>query len=266
MRRASFSGLFGLLLVITLWVGYGFAADEAAATLKFEPQVLKRTLFSNPEHELTITGTIPENSQIVLKIVGPNRSYRLNKSGKGLGFLWLPVGHAEVRDIPGMYVILSSARIADVIPPAARQAAGLVPGFTEVFGLCKVHFEKDPPRAEIGALNQAYISGMIQILKDKGLYHESNDGISISACQFTAKLLHPTAAPLGEYKVFCYGIAEGKVQLLTQGSFLVESEGIVAWLARQAQGGAMVYGILAAVVAVVAGLLAGLIFRSGGTH
>jgi hypothetical protein len=266
LRPASFSWLFALALVMAAWAGCGLAADETAPTLKFEPEILKRTLFTSLTHELTIIGTIPENSEVVLKIVGPDRSYRLNKSGKGLGFVWLPVGHAEVRDIPGMYAILSSVKIADAVSPAAQEAAGLVPGFQEVFSLSKVHFEKAPKKDEAPALNQAYVAGMIQILRDKGLYQERTDAVSISACQFTAKLHHPATAPLGEYKVFCYSIMRGKVQLISQGSFLVESEGIVAWLAKEAQANAGIYGVLAAVVAVVAGLLAGLVFRSGGAH
>ena len=84
--------------------------------------------------------------------------------------------------------------------------------------------------------------------------------------QFKAQLLQPVDGPLGEYRVFCYAIKDGKVQLLTEDGFSVKSSGLGDWLYRQAVTNAVVYGILAALMAIGAGLLVGVIFKKGGGH
>ncbi len=127
----------------------------------------------------------------MLKIVSPNRNYRLNKTGKGLGFVWLPVGHAEIKDIPGMYAILSSAKISSILSPAAQEEAGLSPGFRRSLKKCEVRFENDPPRGSIAGLRREYISGLIRIFKEAGLYQNLEGAVTIEDNRFTAKPCPP---------------------------------------------------------------------------
>lgn len=262
-----------LVICIPLAVLLAFAGSVSGASaisggvgLHTEPQVLERTLFSTPSHTLTITGSCPQGSQVVLKIVSPNRDYRLNKTGKGLGFVWLPVGHAEVKDIPGMYAILSSAKVSSILSPAAQKEAGLSPGFEDVFRTCEVRFENDPPRGSIAGLRREYISGLVRIFKDAGLYQNLEGAVTIEDNRFTAKLVHPAAAPLGEYAIFCYAVRDGKAILLCQDRFLVSSSGLADWLATKARTNPAVYGVFAALMAVAVGLLVGVVFGRGAGH
>jgi hypothetical protein len=242
------------------------SATSGSVALHAEPPVLERTLFSKPSHTLTITGSCPQGSDIVLKIVSPNRNYRLNKAGKGLGFVWLPVGHAEIRDIPGMYAILSSAKISNILSPTGQEEAGLTPGFEEVYKRCEVRFEKDPPPGAVAGLRREYISGLIRIFKEGGLYQNLEGAVSIEGHQFTASLVHPAGAPLGEYAIFCYAVRDGKASLLCQNKFLVTSSGLADWLATKARTDPAVYGVFAALMAVAVGLLVGVVFGRGAGH
>ncbi len=241
-------------------------APEASGALQVEPAVLERTLFCKPFQTVNLTGQCPEGVQIVLKVVSPTRDFKLNKAGKGLGLVWVPAGHAEIKEIPAMYAILSSAKISAVLSPAEREAAGLTLDFKEVYDQAKVRFERDPPPNMSADLRKEFISGLLTIFREEGLYQTSETAVRINGCQFKAQFLLPTGAPLGDYNVFCYAVQDGKVRLLCQEKFLVRPGRLIGWLAYHAQANPEIYGVLAALIAVLAGLLVGVVFRKGARH
>jgi hypothetical protein len=90
--------------------------------------------------------------------------------------------------------------------------------------------------------------------------------VTIEDNRFTAKLVNPAAAPLGEYAIFCYAVRDGKAILLCQDKFLVSSSGLADWLATKARTNPAVYGVFAALMAVAVGLLVGVVFGRGAGH
>jgi hypothetical protein len=90
MRRTLVCLCFFLpgLFAFCLWEIPGWGSMEAVKCL---PPSLEKTLFSEKFHAVTITGPAPAGADIILKVVSPNREFKLNKSGKGLGFVWLSV-------------------------------------------------------------------------------------------------------------------------------------------------------------------------------
>ena len=237
-----------------------------AGTLRFEPAGLERTLFSNRFQTLTISGSAPEGAQVVVKIVSPPKAFNLNKSGKGLGFIWLPISHAEIKKLPGMYALLSSGKLSGMLSPEQQKTNGLSPDYQEIYQKAEIHFKSPPKEEEAASLKKEYIAGLIKILEQGGLYQVQEEAVQLSGVQFTARIKHPADAPLGEYQVFCYAVKEGKTDLLAQDKFQVKQIGLAEWLTHQAGSNAVIYGILAALIAVAAGLLVGMVFKKGGGH
>jgi uncharacterized protein (TIGR02186 family) len=234
--------------------------------ITFQPAGLERTLFSKRFQQLTIHGTAPEGSQIILKIVSPMKDFKLNKSGKGLGFVWLPISHTEVKKLPGLFALLSSAKISQLLSPEQQKALGLSADYQELYAQAEFHYKEPPQGAEADQLKKEYLSGLIKIQEEGGLYQIREDGVRLSGNQFTAHLKHPADAPLGEYNVYCYAVKAGQGQLIGQGKFQVKQTGLADWLTQQASGNAVIYGILAAFIAVAAGILVGMVFKKGGGH
>ena len=264
MRRNLFGlGLFTGLIALGILRSSVFGAEDIVKCL---PPCVEKNLLSEKIHVVTITGQAPPGAEIILKIVAPNREFKLNKSGKGLGFVWLPIGHAEVKNIPGMCILLSSAKVSDILSEKDQKVAGLTSDFQEIYQQAQIHHKEDPDQGEKAILNREYLSGLIRILKEAGLYRFQEGAVKISQGQFEAQLIHPSEAPLGKYRVFCYAVKDGKAQLFNEPSFLVRSAGVAEWLSHQAHGNAVVYGILAALIAVGVGLFVGAIFKRGGGH
>ncbi len=264
MRR----GLLGLgflagLIALGLLESPGFGSVEA---IKCLPPCLEKTLFSEKFHVVTITGPAPPGADIILKVVSPSREFKLNKAGKGLGFVWLPVRHAEVRNLPGMCVLLSSARIKDILTDEEQKAAGLTYDFQETCQQAQIVHKEDPKKEEAASLDREYLSGLIEILRESGLYRFQEGAVKITRGQFEAQLIHPSEAPLGEYRIMCYAVKDGQARLFNEQSLLVRSTGLAEWLSHQAHKNSVVYGFLAGFIAVGVGLFVGIIFKRGGGH
>jgi uncharacterized protein (TIGR02186 family) len=242
------------------------ASYGQAGTLTFQPASLERTLLSKRFQPLTINGTVPEGSQVIMKIVSPTKEFKLNKSGKGLGFVWLPISHVEVKKLPGLYALLSSGKISGLLSPEQQKALGLSADYQEIYTQAELHYKEPPKESEATQLKKEYLAGLIRIQEEGGLYQVREDAVRLSGTQFTAQLKHPADGPLGEYNVYCYAVKAGQAQLLGQDKFQVRQTGLADWLTHQASDNAVIYGILAALIAVAAGILVGLVFKKGGGH
>ena len=183
-----------------------------------------------------------------------------------MGFVWLPIAHAEVKKLPGMYALLSSGKISGMLPPEQQKTLGLSPDYQEIYDQAELHYKNPPKEGEAAGLKKEYITGLIKILEEGQLYQVRETAVQLSGNQFMAQVKHPADAPLGEYQVYCYAVKEGKSELLAQGKFQVKQTGLAEWLTQQAAKNAVVYGIMAALIAIGAGVFVGLIFKRGGGH
>jgi hypothetical protein len=264
MSKGDFCpGLATLFIVLFI---LGSPVLGTAGTLGCQPASLERTLFSKRFHTMTFTGAAPDGCEIILKIVSPTREFKLNKSGKGLGFVWLPVGHAQVKNVPGMYALLSSCKISGMLSNEGKEAMDLGLDFKEIYQQAKIHHQEEPKLEEATRLDREYVAGLIEILKGRELYQQKEGAVEIDGGQFKARLIHPADAPLGEYRVFCYALKDGRAQLLAENRFIVKATGVVEWLSHQAQKNAAVYGVLAALIAVGVGIFVGVVCKKGGGH
>jgi hypothetical protein len=175
----------------------------------------------------------------------------------------MPVSHGVVRTFPGMYALLSSVEVAKALSPEEQRATKLFADFQELLERGRVSFQEERVPEEADILSRDFIQGLIRILQEKGLYQQEEKSIQITGGQFQARLLLPAEAPLGEYQVSAYALEGGKASLLASGRFTAGTEGLAAWLGRQATDSPIVYGIIAVLIALGAGALVGVIFQKG---
>jgi uncharacterized protein (TIGR02186 family) len=250
-------------LPLFLLCGLSCPARGSSGEIHIQPSFIARTLLVKGTAILTLRGPAPEGSQIAIKVVGPDRDFRLNKAGKVLGILWAPVSHGSGRSLPGAYVLLSSTKLGEALSPEEQKAAGLFPDFLELRRPGKISLQEKVGPEEAEALSREFIHGLILLLREKGLYRQDEGGVTIAGGEFRAALALPADAPLGEYRVSAYILEGGKARLLGGGIFTVGAEGLAAWLTRQARHNPVFYGIVAVLIALGAGAFVGLIFQLG---
>jgi hypothetical protein len=213
-----------------------------------------------------MTGTCPANAEVVIKVVSPTRTFKLNRSAKSLGFVWVPSGHAEVVGVPVMYAVLSSARMSDIVSPAEQEKIGLCSDFRDVYQQTNVIFQKDPPGNESVRLRREYVAGLIRMFREGGLYQYREGAVKIEAGAFRVELGYPASAPLGEYKIFFYLVENGVLRLVCDDRIRVKSSPIIDWLSYHAHNSPAMYGIFSALVAVAVGLFVGVVLGRGAGH
>jgi hypothetical protein len=246
-----------------IW-GSSWAASASPGKVEIQPPSLARNLFVEKANLLTFRGAAPDGARIVIKIAGPEGDFKLNKSGKVFGFLWVPVRHAVAGAVPAFFAVLSSEKEGSPFFEEEQKAAGISPAFRQWPGQGKVTFleKTDPEEAE--TLSGEFLQGLIRLLQEKGLYRQDETAVRVAGGRFEARLRLPAEAPLGEYEVFVYALKDRGASLLDRGVFTVGAEGLAAWLARQARENPAAYGVLAVLIALGAGTLVGVIFQLGG--
>ena len=207
--------------------------------------------------QLTVTGKVPAGSDVVLRFMGAPVEMHMKEKGRALGLLWMNLGSLTLEKVPSVYLVTAS-RDLDALGAAAGPYR--VSRVAEEIAITPADKDTAVNRQELLKLKQG-----------EGLYREVQSVVTLSAIdgasqEFRAVLPVPSRLAPGEYSVEVVALKDG--QVAASGSRTVKAElvGIPAAMADVAFNHALVYGILATVVALLSGLAIGLVFQSKGAH
>ncbi|WP_334109918.1 TIGR02186 family protein [Thermodesulfitimonas autotrophica] len=260
LLRLSFSLL---LIVLAAVVGPGFVGRCFAASSPCEITLSRDTIevgtgFAGGTVE--VKGTVPEGSTVVVKVISSSKKVALSRKGRVSG-LWMTVERAQVDGMPGMYKVFTSGKISD-ISPEVQQSLGVDREFTAARQLAKVtekHEEKtvtvDPKTAKV------FIDGLISLMAQKGLYTIKENAVKVSGSSFEATIDIPAYIPRGETKIEVYAVNKDAVVASSTATLNVVPVGLVKTLGDMAEHNAVVYGILAVLVALTAGITIAQFFK-----
>jgi hypothetical protein len=194
---------------------------------------------------------------VLLKVNGAARTLELKKKGKVLGFLWMNVGEVVYEDVPGLYVIRSSYKLADLAPANVLQQCDI--GYDAL----KARTAK-APEDDAGRL----FGDLVKLKEGEGLFTIVEGGICHAPMpggreQITAEFFLPPKAPVGEYLVELYGFKDDSGTLLGSGSITLEQDHPIRFITSLVVHHGLLYGCLSVMIAIVAGLLTGVIFGLG---
>ncbi len=206
---------------------------------------------------LHVEGAAPAGSEVVLLFHGAAKDQHMKQKGRALGLLWMNLGSLSFEAVPGVYLVTASKPLAD-LGPAARPFT--LEGVRETFKVEPVEADTPENRAEFVKLKAA-----------EGLYRETSEGVILGADQgaertFQTDIRLPSRLAPGVYAVEAVALKDG--QVAAQGRATVEARliGTPSLLSDMAFGHAALYGVLATVIAILAGLGIGLVFQSKGAH
>lgn len=215
---------------------------------------------------LTISGTIPEESEAVAVFTGNRNVLHLKEKGKALGLLWMNLDSLTYTNVPDVFLVSSRKRIEDM--PVSKEgnnsnAADI--GLEGLRRLITVESEKSDPRKSIEEL--------FNLKKHEGLYREETEDIFYTAPaegykSFNMKVTIPSRLSPGDYTLYVYAVKNGQIIGLAQKHVNAGLTGIPAFLATLAFNHSFMYGILATIIAIAGGLVVGYFFRGAkeGAH
>jgi Putative transmembrane protein (Alph_Pro_TM) len=260
-----------LLLAAALWSSNADAL-VAGDPLVVEPQQVGIGLFYSGA-TVKVRAEIPVGYRAAVRLMGHPERLELKKLGKKGGILWMPVGDVAFENVPVIYQVLTSAPLRELGPPAVLAQWSL--GYDSLI-------PANPPgaalRSELVTLKEH--QGLF-VIREGGLVRQAQDARPTGAQAAGVRgaggapavieprpteLLRgsfrlPPRVPPGDYSVDLIGFNKQGAVHLGSAMLQLKRVGAVSAMRRLAMDHGLLYGIAASVIAILVGLLTGLVFQ-----
>ncbi len=256
-RFGSWRWIAGLLAA---WVLQGVTPSVWAApgALQVNPSVVDMDIFYGGV-DLTVKGEVPRGCDAVIAILGRTSKEDLMRKGKRLE-LWMNVGEVVVRGAPNLYLLRSNSlsAVADVDLEAQWGYRALKKQITFSTKLKVSHGDE-------------LFHEFIRLKESQEVYGVYPHGVTITPAgpgRNTAQAVFPipTRVVPGTYRVYLFAVRDGLVVQRQSVPLQVRVVGLPAFLDSFARNHALLYGVMAVLIAMGAGLLSGVIFKKKGGH
>lgn len=208
--------------------------------------------------ELLLFGAIltPEGSRaaqeydIVVVLKGPTQSIILREKQKVAG-VWINAASTEFRSAPSYYAIASTRPISEIVDD--KTAA--------IYELGLEWLQLSP----IGAINpeeqSRFSAGLVELNRKNGLYRENEGSVKVSEQVLYQAHMHlPSRVPTGTYTAETFAISKGRVVASASSEVEVRKLGFERAVADFSENYGFAYGLLAVIVSVAMGWVAGRLF------
>ena len=250
--RATFavSLLFGLLVASA-------APAPRAAGVTVSPDKIRIGL-TYAGQQVSVRAAVPDGAGLAVRVLGQSGDLRLKKKGRRAGILWMNAGELSYSDVPSLMLVRSSRPLETLAPIQALKELDL--GYEAL---------ESRAVAEDDAGAHRYFGEMVRLKEREKLFSVKHGGIQLSPLgqgfqEASASFFLPPKAPPGRYAVDVFTFRDGRGELLGRGSFELEFSPATAFLSTMARAHGLLYGILASVIAILAGLATGFIFGGKG--
>lgn len=255
MKRQLLRGCWGVLV---FWVCGLLPAISGAmeGDLLLNPTSISIGSFFQGA-ELQVTAVIPGDAEAVIEVRGPHREEHLVRKGRRWG-MWMNAGDLTISDIPSLYFYAATNPDLTTMPSAPWGYAALERQ-SQITGAVQ-------PEGEAFFFKQ-----FIALKESEGMFRSGPDGVATEAGPEGTKRLTkvfwlPARVPPGAYQVFLRLVQDGGTIVEKHQEFQIAKVGLPSLVSIMAHEQAILYGVVAVIIALVAGFLMGFFFKSKGAH
>jgi uncharacterized protein (TIGR02186 family) len=233
------------------------ANSAVQAALLVEPDDIRIDLFFNGAR-LHVRGTIPAGHQTAVLCTGNESKLNLRKKGQVWGFLWMNTADIAFDHVPSVYVLRTSAPVAQLAPVEVLTRLGV--GYDGLEARANFQGSAGDGHALFGEL--------VRLKKDEGLF-SLEEGAALlkpgsqGRLEVSADLFLPARTPPGDYRITLYSFRDGEGAVVGETSTTLRQEGFAVFTSRMALERGLLYGIVSVVIAIAAGMLTGVAFGRG---
>lgn len=244
--------VFAILCLILL----GGARDPILVPEVSQHEVLVRQGFTGTE--LLLFGAIltPEGTRagqdydIVVVLKGPTNAIILREKQRIAG-MWVNAASVEFRSVPSFFAVASSRPINRIVDE--KTAA--------IYELGLPWLQLSPIGAFDPEEQQRFSAGLVERRVREGLFKEDPQGVKISEqVLYQARIALPSSVQTGTYTAETFAITRGRVVASAIARIEVRKVGFERLVARFADDHGFFYGLLAVLLSVGMGVLAGRLF------
>ena len=203
--------------------------------------------------DVVLFGAVEDAGDVVVVVRGPDQDAILREKVRRAG-IWISAEVARFDNVPSFYHVASSRPLEDVTTPSVRARHEI--------GLDALSLEPAAPDDMTEEALADYQKGVISQKQEEGNYSLLPGTVSfIGGGLFRTRLTFPENVPTGRYHVSVYFLQEGEVVGAQTTPLMVNKVGVGAEIFLFAHDNPPVYGLLAIIVAIMAGWLSSLPFR-----
>lgn len=250
-----------LFVVLAVMASAGWAAESLEAVVN-PPAISIGAFYDGANVE--VNGSVPADCEAIIRITGKRSDLHLRKKGKALGLLWMNLGTLTIENVPNAYLLF--------IPDDFDETVSAPTDSTSAHQLTLASLEQQIEIVPQPPDKNRIFNEFLKLKASEGLYAEKKGNIHYGETEqsvkpFQADLKIPSRLAPGEYKVDLYAVKKGQIVAHTAQTLPVKLAGFPAMLFTLAFQHGALYGVLATLVALFAGLLMGFFFGGGkGAH
>lgn len=174
--------VIGLVFTLTLVAAPVLSPRVAGARAPEANEPQARSSFHFSGTELTLSGTVDEGCDVLIKVTGPVKKVKLGNDGL------IPSEYPVVDNLPRLYKVLTSCSIAQ-ISPEIKNKLGINNHFSILGSKAVVYSQQDENKSPItGPERERQISRAIRINEQNGRYKLIENSISIENGKFRGTL------------------------------------------------------------------------------
>lgn len=205
--------------------------------------------------ELLLFGAVEGDGEVVVLVHGPRETLTVRRKARTVG-IWMNRDQMTFEEIPAFYQVMATAEPGDWLPDAVRERHQIGVGHLEL------PLARDPRRDADPEAAAAFREALVRRKQELGHYGIGAGSVKmLSARLFRSDVLFPTNVPTGTYTVEVLLVRDGAVISAQSTPLYVSKIGVLAEIFAFAYDYAALYGILAILFAVLAGLGANAAFR-----
>ena len=205
--------------------------------------------------KLLLFGTTGGKGDVIVMVRGPKRDEVVRRKEK-VAIIWVNNKKVVFNDIPSFYTVVSSRPLKDIL--SKKMLA------THQIGLDHLKLEVgDADGMDAEAIDE-FRRALIRRKQAKNLYlSRENDITFIKSGLFRLNVSLPANITAGDYEVDTILIRNGRITSLQSTKLPVHKVGFEAQVYNFAHDYGLGYGLLAVLIAIVAGWIASVAFRKG---
>ncbi len=203
---------------------------------------------------VVVFGAIEEtDGDIVITMRGPRQNQMVRRKSRIAG-IWVNRDRVAFEDVPSFYAIAATRPLADIATDRVRKQFGL--------GVNYLTLEMGDQSGYDAEERAAFAAALIRNKQKAGLYTKTPLKVTFPGSKlFRATFSFPANVPPGLYQIEVLRIVDGQVRGALNSSLQISKVGMEAEVYDFANQRSALYGIVAIVIAVAAGWLAGVVFR-----
>jgi uncharacterized protein (TIGR02186 family) len=203
--------------------------------------------------DVLLFGAIDGTGDVVVVVRGPESVATVHRKGRTLG-IWANEADMAFANVPGFWAMASTGPLQDLVPK----------GVAEFHQLGLAYLSMTPLERSSERRVREFREALIRNKQRAGLYSEYQGNIAFLGNRlFRTDLRIPANAPIGTYTVSVYLIRDNDLVSAETTPLIVGKVGFEARVFDFAHRQSWAYGILAVLIAAVAGWTANLAFRKG---